>query len=321
MGCIGKTVVRAGVITAVVGGVAVAVAGPDRIRAVFHQARSSVHGAIDCNISDPIALRSQLRDLEGQYPKKIGDVRGDLAELNEQFAQLERELAVSRKVVAMADNDLESMQSVLTKAEEAKTSGVAQVVRVRFDGTSSMSMDDAYGKATRVGQLRTAYTQRVSDIERDLGYLGQQKDRLTTLLEQLETERAEFQTQLWALDRQVDAIGRNDRMIDMMQKRQATIENHSRYRAASLDQVTARFADIRAKQEAKLQGFAQTSDCTNYENAAKYLLDNEQVKSFKSPHSGKPKTIEISPSVIEIGPDSAKPAGPAANSADQVASR
>lgn len=318
MGCIGKTVVRAGVLTAVVGGVAVAVAGPDSIKALFHQARSSVRTAIDSNISDPVALRAQLRDLESQYPKKIGDVRGDLAELNEQYAQLERELAVSKKVVAMAEGDLENMQSVLTRAEEAKTSGVAQVVRVRFEGSSSMSLDDAYGKATRVNQLRSAYTQRVSDIERDLGYLGQQKDRLSTLLEQLETERAEFQTQLWALDRQVDAIGRNDRMIDLMEKRQKTIENHSRYRAASLDQVTARFADIRAKQEAKLQMFSQTSDCDNYENAAKYLLDNEQTKSFKSMKSGKPKAIEIAPSVIEIGPDSTKPAG---DSKDQMAAR
>lgn len=319
MGCIGKTVVRAGVLTAVVGGVAVAVAGPDSVRALFHQARSSVRTAIDSNISDPIALRAQLRDLEGQYPKKIADVRGDLAELNEQFGQLERELAVSKKVVAMAESDLESMQAVLTKAEEAKTSGVAQVVRVRFDtGTSAMSIDDAYGKATRVGQLRTAYSQRVSDIERDLGYLGQQKDRLSTLLEQLETERAEFQTQLWALDRQVDAISRNDRMIELMEKRQETIENHSRYRAASLDQVTARFADIRAKQEAKLQMFSQTSDCKNYENAAKYLLDNEQIKGAKSLKSSKPKAIEISPSVIEIGPDTEKPAK---SDKDQVASR
>jgi hypothetical protein len=104
-----------------------------------------------------------------------------------------------------------------------------------------------------------------------------------------------------------------------MQKRQATIENHSRYRAASLDQVTARFADIRAKQEAKLQAFSQTSDCQNYENAAKYLLENEQVKGFKSLKSAKPKAIEISPSVIEIGPDSSKPE--AANNADQVATR
>lgn len=303
MGCIGKTVVRAGVITAIVGGVAVAVAGPDHVRALLHQARTNVRGAIDCNISDPVAIRSQLKDLESQYPKRISDVRGDLAELNEQYAQLERELAVSKKVVAMADTDLEAMQGVLAKAEEAKTSGVAQIVKVRFDTGSAMNLDDAYGKANRVSQLRTAYSQRASDIDRDLGYLGQQKERLSALLEQLETERAEFQTQLWALDRQVDTISRNDRMIDLMAKRQETIENHSRYRADSLDQITAHLADIRAKQESKLQMFTQTSDIKSYENAAKYLLDNEQGKTAKGYKALKPKTIEISPSVIEIGPD------------------
>lgn len=323
MGCIGKTVVRAAVITAVVGGVAVAAAGPDSVKAFLHQARHNVRKAVDSQVSDPVALRAQLRSLEEQYPKRISDVRGDLAELNEQIAQLERELAVSKKVVAMADGDLNQMQSVLAKAEEAKTQGVAQVVKVRFDGDHAVSLDDAYGKANRVGQLRNAYSARVSDIERDLGYLGQQKDRLSTLLTQLETERAEFQTQLWGLDRQVDAISRNDRMIEIMQKRQETIENHSRYQAASLDQITGHLADIRAKQESKLQMFSQNSEIKNYENAAKYLLDSEQAGQARQLKAARPKTVEISPSVIEIGPEDVKkaPDTTTAEPKGQVASR
>jgi len=308
MGCIGKTVVRAAVITAVVGGVAVAAAGPDSVKAFLHQARHNVRKAVDSQVSDPVALRAQLRNLEEQYPKKISDVRGDLSELNEQIAQLERELAVSKRVVTMADSDLTQMQGVLAKAEEAKTQGVAQIVKVRFDGEHAVNLDDAYAKATRVGQLRNAYVSRVSDIERDLGYLGQQQDRLTTLLTQLETERAEFQTQLWSLDRQVDAISRNDRMIDIMEKRQETIENHSRYQAASLDQITGRLADIRAKQESKLQMFSQNTDIKNYENAAKYMLDSELGAEARQLKSSRPKTIEISPSVIEIGPEDVSPA-------------
>src|SRR5438105_3503566 len=126
MGSICKTVVRGAVVTALVGGAAVAVAGPGRIHALFHHAQDSINNAIDANIGDPVALRAQLRSLEEQYPKRIADVRGDLAELNEQAAQLERDLAVSKKVVAMADNDFEQMQSVLAKAEEARAQGVAQ---------------------------------------------------------------------------------------------------------------------------------------------------------------------------------------------------
>jgi predicted RNase H-like nuclease (RuvC/YqgF family) len=317
MGCIGRTIVRGAVITALVGGAMVAVAGPDRVRALFHSARGKINNCIDANISDPAALRAQLRSLEEQYPKRIADVRGDLAELNEQVAQLQRELAVSRKVVTMADADLNQMQAVLAKAEEARTSGTAQVVRVRFDnGQSSCNMDEAYAKANRVSQLRTAYASRASDIERDLGYLGQQQERLSGLLNQLETERTQFQTQLWSLDRQVDAISRNDHMIEILQKRQETIEDQGRYRAASLDQITAHLADVRAKQESKLEMFNQDTDVKNYENAAKYLLDNEQAGHARQLPPSRPKAVEIGPTVIEIGPgDATEPApkGPIAS--------
>jgi len=298
------------VLTAVVGGVAVAVAGPDSVKAFLHQTRSTVRDAVDSQISDPVALRAQLRSLEEQYPKKIADVRGDLSELTEQIAQLDRELAVSKRVVAMTEADLNQMQGVLTRAEQAKTDGLTQgvvhEVRVRFDGDRAVKLDDAYAKVNRVNQLRSAYVARVGDIERDLGYLGQQKDRLSSLLTQLETERAEFQTQLWSLDRQVDAISRNDRMIDIMEKRQETIENHSRYEAASLDQITGRLADIRAKQESKLQMFSQNTDIKNYENAAKYMLDSEQSARPNQLRFDKP--IEVAPSVIEIGPEHVQPA-------------
>ena len=103
MGCIGKTVVRAGVITALVGGAAVVIAGPDRVHAILHQARHSVNGAIDSKISDPVALRAQLRSLESQYPYRIEEVKGDLAELDAQMTQLRRELEVSKLSASMAD--------------------------------------------------------------------------------------------------------------------------------------------------------------------------------------------------------------------------
>jgi len=89
-----------------------------------------------------------------------------------------------------------------------------------------------------------------------------------------------------------------------MDKRQDRIENHSRYRAASLDQITGRLSDIRARQEAKLQSYTQTSEIKNYENAAKYLLDSRQSQR---PLRTSPKQIEISPSVIEIGPEHVQP--------------
>ncbi|MEX2217501.1 MAG: hypothetical protein WD749_01970 [Phycisphaerales bacterium] len=317
---IGKTLIRAGVVTAVVGGVAVAFAGPDAVRAYYTQAKSNVRKAIDSKVSDPVALRAQLRDLEAQYPRKIDDVRGDLAELEVQIAQLQRDQAVSRKVVEMTGSDLESMRSVLSKAEEARVqNGGAHIIRVRFDHSDRpVSLDEGYGKATRLSQLMEVHQARITEVDRDLGYLTTQRDRLSSLLEQLEAERAEFQTQLWSLDRQVDAIARNDRMIELMEKRQASIEEHTRYRAASLEQVQGRFADIRAKQESKLDNLAKGAELKNYENAAKYLLDAEASKSG----AWTPKTqrkAPVSPAVIEIGPDSTSPAPK--NDSGQIVSR
>lgn len=297
-----KTVVRAGLVTALAGGVAVAVAGPDTVRAFLHQARGNVQTAIGSQISDPVALRSQMQSLAEQYPARIAEVKGDLAELNEQITQLQREQSVARKVVAMADADLSGMRDVLARAEAAKIEAGTSLVRVRFeDEKSPMSLDDAYGKANRVTQLRNAYATKVGDVDRDLGYLSQQKERLENLLTQLSTEHTEFQSQLFSLNQQVEAIQRNDRMIDMMEKRQASMDKHSRYRASSIDDVKGRLADIRAKQEAKLDAFGQATDVRNYENAAKYLLDNEGGSAIKSKITT-PKQIEIRPSVIEIGP-------------------
>jgi chromosome segregation ATPase len=296
-----RTAVRIGVITALVGGAAVVVAGPQRSWAFLHQTRGKIHSCIDSNIKDPVALRAQLRDLEAQYPKRIGAVKGDLAEVQTQIGQLERDLSVSRRVVALADTDLTQMQGVLAKAEETRQAGNYAIVKVRF-GDQSMPVDEAYTKANRVGQLRSAYVSKVADIERDLGYLGQQRERLARLLEKLEKERAEFQAQLFNLDRQVDTIARNERLIDMLKDRQRTIDEHSRYQAASLDQITGRLADIRARQESQLDVFGQNTDMENYEDQAKYQLDVEHSNPLALPR--KPVT---SPTVIEIGPEDVEP--------------
>jgi predicted RNase H-like nuclease (RuvC/YqgF family) len=317
-----KTVIRAGVVTAVVGGIAVAVAGPDSVRAFFHQARANVRKAIDSQVSDPVALRAQLRDLEAQYPKKIDDVRGDLAELEVQIAQLQRDQEVSKKVVEMTAADLDVMHGVLAQAEQTRDSGAGQVVKVKFEANERpVTIDEAYGKVTRLSQLKDVHAARMGEIDRDLGYLTTQRDRLQGLLEQLENERAEFQTQLWSLDRQVDAISRNDRMIDIMQKRQESIEEHSRYRAASLDQVQARLADIRAKQESKLDTLAKSTELKNYENAAKYMIDAEHSKNGAWMPKAAPKKSTTTPAVIEIGPDSVKQAPKPEASSPQVVSR
>lgn len=313
MGSTMKHVIRFGVIGALIVGAGLAIAGGPRVRAVVNQARDNINVNIDRVITDPVALRAQLRDLEGQYPKRISEVRSDLVELREQMAQLTREQEVNERVVALADDDLSKLNNALAQAEEAS------FVQVASDGepkhivicfkSDRLSVEDAYGRANEITNTRNAYASRADDIDRDLGYLSQQEDRLVGLLGKLETERQTFQTQLWELDRKVDAVARNDRMIDIMEKRQKTIDEQSRYRAGSLDQITSRLADIKAKQEAKLAALSSDHNRVNYEDVAKSQIDRElstarKVKVIE--RRARPEVIEIRPSNESTTPEPQK---------------
>lgn len=295
-----KNTVRVGVIVLLAGGVVAAVAGPSYTRAAFNQARNTIRGAIDKHIDNPVALREQLKSLEAQYPDRIAAVRRDLGELRQETAALERELEISERVVALADADLGHMSDLLAKAEQAKANHDGFVtVRVVFDNRS-LSMDEALAKAAQVRDTRDAYANRAEELKRDLGYLTKQEDRLVEILAKLETEQREFQAQLFQLDRQIDAIARNERLIEVMEEREESIAKHSRFEAASLDQFQSRMAEIRAAQEAQLERLALAQERTSYEEMAKQQLDARGAKAFPPRF----QEIEIQPQVLEIGPDS-----------------
>lgn len=305
-----KCVVRWAVIAGLVGGAAVVIAGPERVHALVSQTRSQINAGLDRAIEDPVALRAQLRSLEGQYPERIAEVQGDLAELRAQSDQLVRDLQISERVVALADQDLGKLQAQLAQAEAAQD-GVT-LVQLQVDN-ERLDLKEARARAAKIQQVRNAYASKASDIQRDLGYLSQQESRLGQLAQQLETEHSEYQAQMWQLDRQVDAIARNDRMISMMEKRQAAIDEHSRYRAGSLDQLTSRMADIRARQEAKLEVLGHGQTQMDYEDRAKLDLD---VRPLSNAEDLAPDATGFTAPQIRVIPE--PKAGPAAQPAQPV---
>lgn len=284
--------VRVGVIGALGVGAAFLVAEaaqPGSARAIVKQAGHNMSNAINSNIDDPVALREQLRDLESQYPKKIEAVRHDLAELEGQIAQFERELAVAERVVALADHDLGEMQHLLAKAEDARSTH--RVVRVRFDN-ESMDVSEAYAKAERIQQLRDSYSVRAGEIDRDLSFLNEQESHFSELLTTLETERAQFQNQLWQLDQQIDAVARNERLLEILEKRQRTLDEMSPYSADSLEQVTSRIASIKAEQEARMESLTRRSIEDEILGRAKVQLDADSEAEL---------TFEAELDEIEVG--------------------
>lgn len=309
MGCIGKTVVRGVVITALAGGVLVAVAGPHRVHAMFDQTRSSVIGVIDSNIDDPILLRQQVKKLEAQYPGKIAEVRSDLAEVQTQIAQLQRELQIANKVVALASNDLQIVDSQIGQARVTQSANPGAIVKISFNNRP-VDLEDAYAKRQNIEQTRDLYASRAQDLNVDLGYLQDQEAQLADLHERLTSEQAEFQAKLFQLDAQIDTIARNDRLIEMMEDRQATIDEHSRFQANSLDQLNSRLTNIRSEQRSRLEAIGKREDVRTYEDEAKFLIDQQgRVQGFEREQ----ERLDIEPTVIEITPEDAKPVAPVAS--------
>jgi chromosome segregation ATPase len=262
-----RLVVLGGLATVAVVGTSVLVAGRDRTAAMAHQVQDRITQVIDRNIDDPTALRAQLRKLEQEYPKRIAALAGDLGSLREHMRQLERERAISERVVELAEADLGRLQETVAAAATSLASA-----RGRFDPEQA-SAAQAQSRLEQVRQTRFVYASRASDATRDLGYLAQQADRLEEALAQVETERAQFQAQLWQIERQVDTIARNERLIQMMDQRKKTLEQAGRYQAVSLDAVSGRLAELRTRQEATLQVLSNDQKRLGYEDQARFDVD------------------------------------------------
>jgi chromosome segregation ATPase len=299
-----KNAVRLGVIGTIVGGAAI-IAFPGRAGAIACQAKSNIENVIDRNIDDPVKLRQQLHELEGKYPKKIGQVRADLGELQVQIAEVQREYKINQRVVSYADQDLAALEEALGEARNVRAGrGGYAIVRVVLDGRP-MEPDQAMSKGNEIRETRSAYAARASDLEVQLGYLNQQEQRLAGLLTKLETERSEFQAQLWQLNREIDSIARNERMIEMMERRQKTIDELSPYSADTVKQVKTRIASVLSQQEQRLEALAGRDGAVDYEERAKWDLDREE-RGVPSESDADASFDSFEPEVIDLTPRSSR---------------
>ncbi|MBC8327883.1 MAG: hypothetical protein H8E31_03970 [Planctomycetes bacterium] len=268
-----KTLFKLLIVAVVLGGAMALIAGPDRVGAVVHQAHASINQVIDQNISDPIALRRQLHKLEKEYPGRISAIRGDIAELDEQKRQLQREQAIASRVVVLAEKDRADLEAQLASVDSQLKGEYAHPVSYRNTTVPAAHAQRIRSRVEQVQHTILAYSSRAQDAVRDLGYLVQQEGRLHGLLAQVEAEPAQFRAQLLQLDRQVDAVARNERLIQLMEKRQRTIEQLSRYEVGSLDHLQGRLAEIRARQEAQLEVLAAADSTTSYEDQARFEIN------------------------------------------------
>lgn len=295
MSCFTRCLLRYGVIGGLALGGITLLVGPERVAAGISQIRTKAQSVVDTKIDDPMALRRQLEQLAGEYPDRIAEVEGELAEVDHQIAQFKADIDFSNEVVAITTEDLNTLKTAVAQAEaETKlASNTGRAVFIRFDGIR-FSIDEAYDEGRRINEVRSSYQDRVAHDRMQIEFLAEQKERLAEIHSELSKDFATYKNQLWQLDRQIDAIARNDRLIELTKQQQATLDSYDRFgKVENLHQIESKLAEMRAKQEAQLRQLQKTGRTRSYKEKA---YDN--LRQQTAPDDDNPFDIEI-----EVGGD------------------
>jgi chromosome segregation ATPase len=268
-----RFILRWGLISALALGGATLLIGPERVAAGLAHVRAQAQSVVDHAIDDPMVLRRQLEELADEYPDRIAKVQGEVAEVEHQIMQFDHDNEIASRVVAMTASDLGELKTLIARAEEVENDG--RVVAVRFEGVR-FNLDQAYNEARRINNVRGNYSDRLACNDQQLTLLTQQKTHLVDILTTLEDEYTTFETQMWQLDRKIDAIERNQRMIEMTEELQATLQTYDKWgKVGNLKQLEAKLAELQTIQEAQLAALEKKGVRYDYEKRAKYELDME----------------------------------------------
>lgn len=271
-----RCILRWGLVSGLALGGVTLLLGHDYVAASIASLRGKARTAVDQMVSDPIVLRTQLQSLAEQYPDRIAEVRGELAEVDHQLSQFSRDTEIAERVVAMTTEDLTQLKTLVARAEESSKSE-ARPVAIRFEG-SKFDIEEAYNEARRINTVRMSYQDRLSHDQQQIKFLSEQQARLTEILNKLDSEYTTFQAQLWQLDRQIDAIERNERLIELTEQQQETLASYEKFgKVGSLKQLEGKLAELRAIQEAQLESLSKRGVHTDYENKAQLDVDSKSV--------------------------------------------
>ena len=291
-----RSIIRWGLISGLSLGGLTLLIGPHKVAAGLHQIRANVQMVVDRALDEPAALRRQLVQMADQYPDRIATVRGELAEVEHQLAQFSRDSEIATRVVAMTTEDLTELKTLVVRAESDTNDAVAvRAVFVRFKGIR-FDVPQAYTEAKRINAVRLNYQDRAASNVQQVSMLSEQKARLMEICDRLESEYATFQTQMWQLDSQIDAIERNERLIEMTKDLQATLNDYDRWgEIGNLKQLEGKLAELRTIQKAQLDTLRQTGLRIDYAKQAAHQIDSPGVTVPVGPFDG----IDVNVDTVE----------------------
>jgi plasmid maintenance system killer protein len=300
MGATSRFIVRWGIIGGLaVGGITLLV-GPQRVMACIDQLREEASTVVENLVDDPVALRRQLDELSSQYPKRIAEVRGEISRLDHQLEQFIRDEKIAIRVIELTDIDLEILRDLVEDAES--TTDTRSRPSIHFEGVR-YDLDGAYSEGRRIRTVKSNYEDRLASDRRQVELMDEQKNRLVSILEKIEHEHETYRAQLWQLDREIDAIERNDHIIAMVEQQQETLSGFDRFGSAgNLGQVRSRLAEIRTVQESTILALTDSGTGSDYETRARFDTSEQVFENPFTQTAKEPKEAVVGPyALLEMG--------------------
>ncbi|MBK9383279.1 MAG: hypothetical protein IPN34_00430 [Planctomycetes bacterium] len=250
-----RFVFRAAVIVGIVGAGAFFFLGSHRVRGMAHELKGEMHSFFQQDPNDPRVLRGELESLQREYPKRLSQVRSDRATLEAQMRELAEQRAISARVVELANEDLAQLDQRLGEATSAREIGGAVLAR-------SASAEVLAARSERIRRTRDSYVARQEEAGFALTQLEEQAEQLQQLEARLESEHTDLATQVDQLDRQIDAIERNKRLLEIVRERNQSMQELEANGAKTVEQIRTRLESVLRQQRAELEqviGDASTS--------------------------------------------------------------
>ncbi|KAA3614360.1 MAG: hypothetical protein DWQ01_01260 [Planctomycetota bacterium] len=238
-----------------------------------------------------VRLPKELQALNREYPKRIATVRKDLAELQAHLRQLRVERRISERVIQLAKKDQENLQSKLAHSKHASPACTSCHTE-HSPGVMKQLAENWQKRISQAEQTIQGHRSSLEETGIEMSSLKRQASQLQALLTKLESEYSQFRVKATSLERQIHSAKRNQRLIEMIEQRQRTIDELTAYEAPSLSQFESRLHQVRSQQLARLEILNGLDSQVDYEQQARKELEAEskvtQGEAFESyPATGK----------------------------------
>jgi chromosome segregation ATPase len=242
-----------------------AIFGPGRVQEVLRYLKATAVRNVDGMIPDEVKLRNDIEKLREEYPRRIAELKSMLNELSRGLQEMEEDRGLCREVLALCDEDLGQLRP---GAGAQGTAPPALPARIEFRG-ASFSHEEALERGRKVLEIKDLYEARLKSATASVDLLQSEREALSAELGRLRREYDGFIAQYRGLEREIDLLKHNQRLIEIACRRERLDRLDPASWLRSLDSIKAAIERRKTEQQERLRGFKSGNPVAEYETRAR----------------------------------------------------